>query len=158
VIALFENLPDEGGKRNTTGGKQEENVLKSIKNMIDVLCLHLSDQLFDLVLRIVFDYATTNAKSNSVKAIGQLVACLSRAKPDLTIGKFLPFCIMQIEEELRHGASSVRTTATHALIPSDTTFQWRMYSIQPRPNLTSAIRPVYSPWMPWIWWTKCECY
>lgn len=124
VLALYENLPEEGGKRNTTGGKQEETVLKSIKSMMDVVCLHLSDQLFDLVLRLVFDYATTNAKSNAVKAFGQLIACLARVKPEQTMAKFLPFCIAQIEEELKHGASSVRTTSAHAAIPSDTTLHW----------------------------------
>ena len=66
VFSLFENLPEEGGKRNTVP-KQEELVLKSVKAMLDIVCLHLSDQLFDLVLRIVFDYATTNARSNSVR-------------------------------------------------------------------------------------------
>lgn len=66
VFSLFENLPEEGGKRNTVP-KQEELVLKSVKTMLDIVCLHLSDQLFDLVLKIVFDYATTNARSNSVR-------------------------------------------------------------------------------------------
>ena len=66
VFSLFENLPEEGGKRNTVP-RQEELVLKSVKGMLDVVCLHLSDQLFDLVLKIVFDYATTNARSNSVR-------------------------------------------------------------------------------------------
>jgi len=63
---LFENLPEEGGKRNTVP-KQEELVLKSVKAMLDIICLHLSDQLFDLVLKIVFEYAATNARSNSVR-------------------------------------------------------------------------------------------
>lgn len=96
--------------------------------MLDVVCLHLSDQLFDLVLRLVYDYATTNAKSNSVKAFGQLVACLARVRPEQTMAKFLPFCTAQIEEELKHGASSVRTTSSHAAIPSDTTLHWSQSS------------------------------
>lgn len=124
VFALYENLPEEGGKKNTTGGKQEESVLKSIKSMMDVVCLHLSDPLFDLVLNLVYDYATANAKSNSVRAFGQLVACLARVQPEKTMGKFLPHCIAQIEEELKHGASSIRTTSTHAAVPSDTTLHW----------------------------------
>lgn len=66
VFSLFENLPEEGGKRNTVP-RQEEVVLKSVKSMLDIVCLHLSDQLFDLVLKIVFDYAVTNARSNSVR-------------------------------------------------------------------------------------------
>lgn len=124
VINLYENLPEEGGRRNLTGGKQEESVLKSIKAMMDVICLHLSDQLFELVLHMVFNYASTNAKSNAVRAFGQLVACLARVRPDQTLAKFLPFCISQIEEELKHGASNLRTTAPSAAVPSDTTFHW----------------------------------
>jgi proteasome activator subunit 4 len=124
VLALYENLPEEGGKKGTTGGRQEESVLKSIKSMIDVICLHLSDELFDLVLKLVYDYATVNAKSNAVRAFGQLVTCLARVRPEQTIAKFLPFCIMQIQEELKHGASSIRTTSTHAAVPSDTTLHW----------------------------------
>lgn len=124
VLALYENLPEEGGRRNTTGGKQEESVLKSIKSMMDVICLHLSDSLFDLVLNLVYDYATTNAKSNAVRSFGQLVACLARVQPEKTMKKFLPHCISQIEEELKHGASSARTTSTHAAVPSDTTLHW----------------------------------
>lgn len=107
-----------------TGGKQEESVLKSIKGMMDVVCLHLSDQLFDLVLALVYNYATTNAKSNAVRAFGQLVACLARVRPEQTIARFFPFCKAQIEEELKHGASSVRTTSSHAAVPSDTTLHW----------------------------------
>lgn len=127
VFALYENLPEEGGKRNTTGGKQEESVLKSIKNTLDVVCLHLSDQLFELVLKVVYDYATTNAKSNAVRAFGQLVACLARVKPEETLDKFLPFCTNQILEELKHGASSERTNSSHAAAPSDTTLHWSMF-------------------------------
>jgi proteasome activator subunit 4 len=127
VLALFENLPEEGGKKNTTGGKPEESALKSVKGMLDVVCLHLSDSLFDLVLNLVFDYAMTNAKSNAVRPFGQLVACLARVRPEQTIAKFLLPCVAQIEEELKHGASSVRTTSTHAAVPSDTTLHWSTY-------------------------------
>ncbi|KAJ3843176.1 hypothetical protein F5878DRAFT_605646 [Lentinula raphanica] len=126
VFALYENLPEEGGRKNMTGGKSEERVVKSIKNMMDIVCLHLSDQLFDLVLKLVYDYATTNAKSNAVRAFGQLVGCLARAHPGPTMAKFIPYCSMQIEEELKHGASSTRTTSTHSVIPSDTTLHWNL--------------------------------
>ncbi|TDL28791.1 hypothetical protein BD410DRAFT_863415 [Rickenella mellea] len=126
VFALFENLPEEGGKKNLTGGKQEESMLKSIKSTLDVVCLHLSDQLFDLVLKVVYDYATTNVKSNGVRAFGRLVSCLARVKPRQTLDKFLPFCVDQIKEELKHGASSIRTTSTHEAVPSDTTLHWNL--------------------------------
>ncbi|KAH9081608.1 hypothetical protein EDB83DRAFT_2512470 [Lactarius deliciosus] len=126
VLSLYENLPEEGGKKNTTGGKQEESVIKSIKSMLDLVCLHLSDPLFDLVLKLAYDYVTTNAKSNAVKAIGQLISSLALARPVKTIDKFLPFCLSQIKEELKHGASSVRTTSSNVAIPSDTTLHWNM--------------------------------
>ncbi|KAF7339947.1 hypothetical protein MVEN_01912400 [Mycena venus] len=126
VLALYENLPEEGGRNNKTGGKTEENTLTAIKAMIDIVCLHLSDHLFDLVLRLVYDYGTTNAKSNAVRAFGQLVGCLARVRPEATLAKFLPYCIAQVEEELKHGASSVRTTSQNAAVPSDTTLHWNM--------------------------------
>ncbi|KAJ2928817.1 hypothetical protein H1R20_g8194, partial [Candolleomyces eurysporus] len=126
VFSLYENLPEEGGKKNTTGGKSEEAALASIKSMLDLVCQHLSEPLFDLVLKLVYDYGTTNAKSNAVRAFGQLIGCLSKSRPQKTIDKFLPFCIAQIEEELAHGASSIRTTSTHAAIPSDTTLHWNL--------------------------------
>ncbi|KAI0823074.1 ARM repeat-containing protein [Trametes gibbosa] len=126
VLALFENLPEEGGKKGTTGGKMEEAVLKAIKGALDNVCLHLSDSLFDLVLKLVYEYASTNAKSNAVRAFGQLVSCLARARPEKTVDRFLPFCIAQIQEELKHGASSIRTTSTHEAVPSDTTLHWNM--------------------------------
>ena len=102
----------------------EEGVLGAVKGMMDIVCLHLSDAMFDLVLKLVYEYATTNAKANAVRAFGQLISCLSRAQPEKTVAKFLPFCMDQIKEELRHGASSVRTTSVHTPIPSDTTLHW----------------------------------
>ncbi len=52
--------------------------------------------------------------------LGQLVACLARVRAEQTLAKFLPFCLSQIEDELHHGASSIRTTAPTAAVPSDT--------------------------------------
>lgn len=130
VLSLFENLPEEGGRGNTTGGKSEESVIKSVKSMMDIVALHLSDDLFDLVLRIVHEYGVTNAKSNAVRAFGQLVASLARAHPNKTIKKFFAHCSEQIVEELKHGASSVRTTSSHAAVPSDTTLHWSGCSLK----------------------------
>ena len=156
VFALYENLPEEGGKKNTTGGKQEESVLKTIKNTLDVVCLHLSDQHFDLVLKLVHDYVTTNAKSNAVRVIGQLIACLARAKPQKTLDKFLPFCVDRIKDELRHGASSVRTTSTHAAVPSDTTLHWsEFYGTSSNPTLVYGFRrSIYIARLFGLWWTS----
>jgi proteasome activator subunit 4 len=99
-------------------------VLKSLRSSLDMVFLSLSEPLFDLVLRIVYDYATTNAKSNSVKAFGGLVGSLGRANAEKTVNKFLPFCVAQIKEELKHGASSIRSSSNTAALPSDTTLHW----------------------------------
>jgi proteasome activator subunit 4 len=103
-----------------------EQVLKALRSALDVVTYHLSDPMFDLVLRLVFDYASTNARANSIRAFGYVVACLARAKPKVTLAKFVPHCIRQVEIELAAGASSVRTTAAHAVISSDTTLLWNM--------------------------------
>jgi proteasome activator subunit 4 len=114
--------------------------------------MHLSDQLFDLVLSLVFNYATTNAKSNAVRAVGQLVSSLARVNPERTVAKFLPFCIPQIEDELKHGASSVRTTSTHAAVPSDTTLHWSKISYRDATTLFLLCARYLDPaWVSWIW-------
>lgn len=119
--------------------------------MLDVVCLHLSDKLFHLVLNLVYNYATTNAKSNAVRAFGQLVACLARVKPKETIAKFFSHCNMQIEEELKHGASSVRTTSSHTAVPSDTTFHWSKWMFDHYiPCIYLAHRLDDSTRLPWV--------
>lgn len=152
VLALYENLPEEGGKKGTTGGKMEEAVLKAIKGALDTVCLHLSDSLFDLVLKLVYEYASTNAKSNAVRAFGQLVSCLARARPEKTVDRFFPFCLAQIQEELKHGASSIRTTSTHEAVPSDTTLHWSMYhdSLLYIAAADLGFRHVHSPRLLWL--------
>ena len=92
--------------------------------MIEYVCQHLSDEIFELVLKLVYDYGTTNAKSNSVRVFGNLVGCLAKSNPEKTMAKFLRHAVSQIEDELKHGASSTRTTSTHAAVPSDTTLHW----------------------------------
>ena len=80
-----------------------------------------------MVLKLEFEYASTNAKSRAVCAFGQLVSCLARTKLEKTIEKFLPYCIIQIQEELKRLMSSTRTTSTHEAVPSDTTLPWSKY-------------------------------
>lgn len=145
IFTLYENLPEEGGKNNTTGGKQEgaaedslilsclrthrvlERVLSFCTDMISHICAHLSDELFEVALRLVSDYVTQNAKSNSVRALAKLIACFAKIKPAETIHTLLPHAMSQIEEELKNGASNVRTTSSHAAVASDTTLHWSKF-------------------------------
>lgn len=88
------------------------------------ICVHLSEPLYDLVLGKVYQYASTNVRSNAVRAIHQLVECVANADPVKTLAKFFPICLANIESELENGASSLRTTATSTPLPSDATLHW----------------------------------
>ena len=91
------------------------------------ICVHLSDSLFDLVLNMVYDYASSTVRSNAVRAVHQLIECVANANPAKALAKFVPFCLRNIRDEIDHGASSLRTTSMANPIPSDTTLHWSMY-------------------------------
>ena len=88
------------------------------------ICIHLSEPLYDLVLDMVFDYASTNVRTNSVRAIHQLVECVANADADKTLAKFFHLCSRNIRTELENGASSIRTTSSSTPLPSDATLHW----------------------------------
>ncbi|KAJ4489583.1 hypothetical protein C8J55DRAFT_557490 [Lentinula edodes] len=125
VIQLMENLPEEGpdGK---SGGTTEAQVVDSVVGACSQICVHLSEPLYDLVLKMVFDYASTNVRTNAVRAIHQLVECVANANPDKTLAIFFPFCAHKIRLELENGASSLRTTSSSIPIPSDATLHWNL--------------------------------
>ena len=100
-------------------------LVDAVTNACSQICIHLSDNLFDLVLNMIFDYASNNVRPNAVRAVHQLVECVANAHPVKTLAKFVPFCIKNIEVELENGASSTRTTSTFSTpLPSDATFHW----------------------------------
>ncbi|KAL4069445.1 hypothetical protein J3A83DRAFT_4095440 [Scleroderma citrinum] len=125
VIQLLENLPEEGAN-GTAGGTSEVQLIDAVMSACSQICVHLSDSLFDLVLNMIYDYASTNVRSNAVRAIHQLVECVANANPEKTLAKFFPFCEATIRAEIEHGASSVRTTSTSSPLPSDATLHWSL--------------------------------
>ncbi|OCH96655.1 hypothetical protein OBBRIDRAFT_787227 [Obba rivulosa] len=126
VILLFENLPEEG-VNGTAGGPTEVQLIDAVTGAFSQICVHLSDPLYDMVLNMVFDYASANVRSNAVRAIHQLVECVANAGPAKTLAKFLPLCERNIRIELDHGASSLRTTSPDSTpVPSDATFHWNL--------------------------------
>ncbi|KZP00936.1 ARM repeat-containing protein [Calocera viscosa TUFC12733] len=126
VFILIENLPEEGGRGNRTGGKSEDNVLKSVQSSLDVLFSHLAPNLFDLVLDMIYSYASTTVRSNGVRAVGNLVLSLAKANPGKTLKRFWPFCRDRIREELENGASSIRSTSSGTGVPGDTALHWNL--------------------------------
>ncbi|TFK57485.1 hypothetical protein OE88DRAFT_1651225 [Heliocybe sulcata] len=127
VIQLFENLPDERGDGTGAGGTTEVQMIDAVSGACSQICVHLSEPLYELVLNIVYDYATTNVRPNAVRAIHQLVECVANANPEKTLARFLPFCLRNIRLELENGASSVRSTSTiSSSLPSDATLHWNL--------------------------------
>ena len=107
----------------------EVQVVDAVTGACSQICVHLSEPLYDLVLDKVYQYASTNVRSNAVRAIHQLVECVANADPAKTLAKFLPVCISNIESELENGASSLRTTSTSTPLPSDAMLHWsNLYS------------------------------
>ncbi|KAF8624763.1 hypothetical protein AX15_005657 [Amanita polypyramis BW_CC] len=125
VIQLFENLPEEG-PHGTAGGASEVQIVDSVAGACSQICVHLSEPLYDLVLNMIYDYASTTVRSNAVRAIHQLVECVANANPEKTLTKFFHFCARNIRTELESGASSLRTTSSTTPIPSDATLHWNL--------------------------------
>lgn len=100
-------------------------MVDSVTNACSQICAHLSEPLFDLVLDMIFDFASNNVRPNAVRAVHQLVECVANAHPVKTLKKFFSFCVRNIYIELDSGASSVRTTSLQATpMPADATFHW----------------------------------
>ena len=108
-------------------------VIDAVSCACSQICVHLSDSLFDMVLKMIFDYASSNVRSNAVRAIHQLVECVANANPEKTLAKFFYFCEKNIRTELENGASSLRTTtASSAQLPSDATLHWSECCVLPK--------------------------
>lgn len=95
------------------------------------ICSHLSPSLYDLVLNLVYDYASTTVRSNAVRGIHLLIEALANANPAKCLAKFFPLCERNIRIELENGASSLRTTLASSPLPSDATLHWRWSSFLP---------------------------
>ena len=53
--------------------------MDSVTAACSQICVHLSEPLFELVLNMVYDYASTNVRPNAVRAVHQLVECVANA-------------------------------------------------------------------------------
>lgn len=142
VIALLESLPedmpgDSASSVDDSDGTTYEpdlryfltefnpaNVIDVVLELCEQICIHLSDPLFDLVLTLVYDYATTTVRSNATRCMHKLVKCVAAGNASKTLAKFVPYCVSVIKYELAHGASSMRTTSSSSPIPSDATLHW----------------------------------
>ncbi|KAF8213398.1 hypothetical protein K438DRAFT_1902498 [Mycena galopus ATCC 62051] len=125
VYQLQENLPEEGGGASE-GAFARVQVVDAVGRACQTICAHLSDPLYDLVLNMVYDYTSTNVRSNAVRGVHLLIEALANANPAKCLAKFFPLCERNIRIELENGASSLRTTSVSSPLPSDATLHWHL--------------------------------
>ncbi|KAG6902315.1 hypothetical protein C0995_001694 [Termitomyces sp. Mi166 len=82
VIQLFENLPDEGPD-GSAGGTTEVQLVDAVTGACSQICVHLSEPLFDLVLNMIFDYASSNTIYDSLANLLSDGRSLLRYKDEL---------------------------------------------------------------------------
>ncbi|WWD21364.1 hypothetical protein CI109_105848 [Kwoniella shandongensis] len=124
VLLLFSNLPEEGGKSGRAGGKTEQMTLQSVLHTCGGVFAALDDKLFDAVLEQIVEYTTTTCRANAVDAVGELVRNLASANAPKVFAKLFPICRQRIINELKSGASSLRTTTTSIPLPADAALHW----------------------------------
>lgn len=128
VFTIFENLPQENRKmqgRSSSSQTIETLITQTLLHACDTIFGQLSDDLYDLVLRMIVEFISDRVLPNAVRAVGLLCNAVAKANPKKAAKAFIPLCIANIQVELEHGAAS---TVTHAassnLIQSDSTFHW----------------------------------
>ena len=142
VILLLENLPEDGSEGITILlCSNVDNKLKApisddlVSSVCAVLCnivLHASETLYDMVLKLVFDYVSSSIAPGALFAVSELVECVSAGNIEKALAKFFPFAANNIILELKRGASSIRTTSVDSTpVLSDSTLHWSESSFSP---------------------------
>ncbi|KAI8644413.1 hypothetical protein BD408DRAFT_340596 [Parasitella parasitica] len=130
VFTIFENLPQEhhkehGSSSGSNGSTMETGLTQMLLHTCDIIFGQLSDELYDLALRLIVEFVSDRVLPNAVRGVGLLCDAITAAQPRKAAKAFIPLCIANIHAELEDGAAS---TATHAaasnLIQSDSTFHW----------------------------------
>lgn len=122
VFTIFENLPQENRKKQ---GNMENGLTQMLLHTCDIVFNQLSEQLYDLALKLVVEFVNDRVLPNAVRAVGQLCDAMTALNPKKAAKVFIPLCISNIQMELEHGAAStVSHSAASTLIPSDATFHW----------------------------------
>ncbi|KAL9538165.1 hypothetical protein MBANPS3_011145 [Mucor bainieri] len=128
VFTIFENLPQENRKmqgRSSSSPTIENAITHTMIHACDTIFGQLSDELYDLVLRMVVEFISDRVLPNAVRAVGLLCEALAKANPRKAAKALIPLCIANIHVELEHGASSTMTHAASSnLIQSDSTLHW----------------------------------
>ncbi|CAI2164709.1 4841_t:CDS:10 [Funneliformis geosporum] len=123
VFTIFEYLPQqERGKLNLHN--METGLVTVLLHACEIVGIQMSEQLQDLALKMVIDFASTTILQNATKPMGYLCSTLTSPNRSKALALFIPLCHSKILTELQHGASSTPTTSSTHHIQSDTTLHW----------------------------------
>ncbi|CAG8443048.1 10173_t:CDS:10 [Funneliformis mosseae] len=123
VFTIFEYLPQqERGKLNIHN--METGLVTVLLHACEIVGIQMSEQLQDMALKMVIDFASTTILQNATKPMGYLCSTLTSPNRSKALSLFIPLCYSKILTELQHGASSTPTTSSTHHIQSDTTLHW----------------------------------
>ncbi|ORX56233.1 hypothetical protein DM01DRAFT_330261 [Hesseltinella vesiculosa] len=140
IFTILENMPQEDGKKQSE--TMEANLTQIMLHTCEIVFSQLSEDLYDLALRLIADFATEQVLPNAVRALGSLCDSIASIHPKKAAKKFIPICCERIKNELEHGAASTMTNAdTASLIQSDATLHWYQHI------LFSVVASIGSEWL-----------
>lgn len=123
IFTVFENLPQHDRKKQ--GGDMEHGLTQMVLYACETVFGQLGDKMYDIALKLVVDFATSQVVPNAVRAMGSLCDSITSANPEKAAKKLIDVCIRNIRIELEHGASSTLTnSASSTPIQSDATLHW----------------------------------
>ncbi|KAI9321667.1 hypothetical protein BX666DRAFT_1850314 [Dichotomocladium elegans] len=123
IFALLENLPQHHQKR--LDGAYETGLTSMAIHTCETLFSQLSDEMYDMALRMIVDNVSQQVLSNAIYAGGFLCSTIAKANPSKAAKLLIPLCIRNIMTEIEHGASStIANAAGSTPIQSDSTLHW----------------------------------
>jgi hypothetical protein len=128
VISIFENLPENFAlkKSSTT----DLGMIQLLLHTCEVIFIQLSDEIHDIAIKKIGDFARSHVIPNATKVFGLLCSACTGCNPDKVLSIFLPMCKSAIESELEHDAASISCLTSESSNPfafatsSDSTLHW----------------------------------
>ncbi|CAG8548665.1 30916_t:CDS:10 [Gigaspora margarita] len=123
VFTIFEYLPQsERGKMSMQS--METGLVTVLLHACEIVGTQMSEQLQDMALKMVINFASTTVLQNATKPMGYLCSTLTSPDRRKALAQFIPLCNTNIITELQHGAASTPTTSPTHHIQSDATLHW----------------------------------
>ncbi|KAI8327989.1 hypothetical protein BC941DRAFT_364207, partial [Chlamydoabsidia padenii] len=141
IFTIFENMPQHDRKKQ--GGAIEAGLTQMVLHACETVFGQLSDNMYDVALRLVVDFSNNQVLPSAVRAMGALCQSITSVNPKKAARQFIPICIVNIRTELKeNGASSTMTnSATSNPIQSDATLHWYQHI------LFSVVSDLGSEWL-----------